>query len=405
MAPSLLSDPRVRQRLPRLSQYLGNQLAARERELEGVGPVPLWQVEQDLELLERYAPPTEIARAYRRLLRNQGQFVDAMYEIRVAAMLVPFVEKLELAPRVGTGECDARCVIGGRDVFVEVTATSDPFPWTREEVRSEPPPDILEPRGRVTDPRGAPGSIPDAVEARCVPRSKELTDRVWPKLARFRALPPETMAVLVVGETAGHPLNMEDALRGPEVLRGNGPAWWRERVPTGLFALGDDAGGVARIGAVVWMRLAPRWQNLRVHSWMDENGRAATPLSREAARVLREVFDRGAVLREELERVLTRLRERYGPERVLVFGSLGWDLRHDVRHRVHQWSDLDLAIVKATPKPYLERVREVTALIEPRVAVNLLVFTPEEFERLAGESAFVRDEILGQGYQVHPARG
>jgi predicted nucleotidyltransferase len=213
------------------------------------------------------------------------------------------------------------------------------------------------------------------------------------------------MAVLVLGETAGLPLNMEEALWGAEVLRGKGPSSWPDRLPTGLFALGDDAGSVSRISAVVYIRLASHWNNLRVHSWMAENERAGTPLCREAARVLRQAFDRGAVLREELERVLTRLRERYDPERVIVFGSLGRDLRRDVRDAVHQWSDLDLAIVKATTKPYLERVREATALIEPRVEVNLLVFTPEEFEHLAGESPFVRDEIVGQGCQVHPARG
>ena len=402
MAPSLLSDPEVRHRLPRLTAHLGDQLAARERELERLGPVPLWQVEQDLELLERYAPPTEIARAYRRQLRNQGQFVDAMYEIRVAAMLAPFVEKLELAPRVGTGECDARCVIGGRDVFVEVTATSDP--WTREEVRSEPPPDILEPRGRVADPRGDPGSIPDAVELRRTSRSKELAGRVRDKLGRFRALPPEALGVLVVGDTAGHPLNMEDALWGHEVLRGNGRSCWRERVPSGLLASGDDAGSVSRISAIVWMRLAPRWNNLRVHSWMAENEHTGTPLSREAARVLWEIFDRGAVLRAELERIVTRVRERYDPERVVVFGSLARDLRLDVRHSVHQWSDLDLVVVKATPLRFVDRVRELIDLLQPRVGLNLLVYTPEEVEGMerAG-TAFWLDEVRKKGKVLYPA--
>jgi hypothetical protein len=38
-----------------LTGYLCDHLPAREPELERLGPVRLWQVEQDLELLERYA--------------------------------------------------------------------------------------------------------------------------------------------------------------------------------------------------------------------------------------------------------------------------------------------------------------------------------------------------------------
>jgi hypothetical protein len=58
------------------------------------------------------------------------------------------------------------------------------------------------------------------------------------------------------------------------------------------------------------------------------------------------VFDRGAVLREELERVLTRLSERHDPERVFGFGSPG---RAPVAE-AERWLEFaeDLALADAT---------------------------------------------------------
>ncbi|RME47878.1 MAG: nucleotidyltransferase domain-containing protein, partial [Caldilineae bacterium] len=46
---------------------------------------------------------------------------------------------------------------------------------------------------------------------------------------------------------------------------------------------------------------------------------------------------------------------------------------------------------------FLERTKEVMQLLQPRVGVDILVYTPAEFERLARERAFVRDEIVGKG--------
>ena len=36
-------------------------------------------------------------------------------------------------------------------------------------------------------------------------------------------------------------------------------------------------------------------------------------------------------------------------------------------------------------------------LLRPRVGVDILVYTPAEFERLSHERAFVRNEIVGKG--------
>ena len=45
-------------------------------------------------------------------------------------------------------------------------------------------------------------------------------------------------------------------------------------------------------------------------------------------------------------------------------------------------------IVKETQAPFLDRTRQVLELLEPRVGVDVLVYTPEEFEQLCRDRPF-----------------
>lgn len=99
---------------------------------------------------------------------------------------------------------------------------------------------------------------------------------------------------------------------------------------------------------------------------------------------------RQALLEKELARYVRLLREYYAPERIILFGSL-------VAGEIETWSDIDLLIVKETERKFLDRAREVLTLLRPRVGVDILVYTPEEFAQLAQRRAFVRDEIVGKG--------
>ncbi len=99
---------------------------------------------------------------------------------------------------------------------------------------------------------------------------------------------------------------------------------------------------------------------------------------------------RKALLQRELNRILDTLIRAYQPEKVIVFGSFAQD-------RVGVWSDLDLIVIKETPKRFLDRIGEVVELIDPNVGVDVLVYTPEEFERLCIERPFFREEIIAKG--------
>ena len=99
---------------------------------------------------------------------------------------------------------------------------------------------------------------------------------------------------------------------------------------------------------------------------------------------------RRAVLEAELARYVQLLREHYAPQRVVLFGSL-------TSGEVEEWSDIDLVIIKETDRKFLDRTRDVLQLLRPRVGLDVLVYTPDEFDRMAHERAFVRDEIVGKG--------
>lgn len=109
-------------------------------------------------------------------------------------------------------------------------------------------------------------------------------------------------------------------------------------------------------------------------------------------------FKRRALLESELQRYVWLLRSLYEPERVILFGSLATG-------ETGEWSDIDLVIVKQTEQCFLDRTKEVLRLLHPRVGVDVLVYTPQEFERLSHERAFVRTEIKEKGKVLYERGG
>ena len=107
---------------------------------------------------------------------------------------------------------------------------------------------------------------------------------------------------------------------------------------------------------------------------------------------------RRLALERELARWLPLLIAHERPKKIVLFGSY-------CTGEVKEWSDLDLVIVKETQAPFLDRTRQVLDLLEPRVGLDVLVYTPDEFDRLARERVFVRDEIVGKGKVIYERPG
>ena len=161
--------------------------------------------------------------------------------------------------------------------------------------------------------------------------------------------------------------------------------------------------GASRIFVeVTWLKLVPVWSGVRVHVRLFVNPDAACPLPAEVVSALWEMFDRRKVLNDELQRITQLLIEQYHATRIILFGSLATE-RRKPGDWVHQWSDIDLAVVASTQARFSDRIGEVLKLVRPRVGLNVLVYTPGEFECTERKGGFfVRDEILARGHQLYP---
>ena len=110
------------------------------------------------------------------------------------------------------------------------------------------------------------------------------------------------------------------------------------------------------------------------------------------------VEQRGLRLEHELHRMTEVLIREYEPEKLILFGSAA-------QGELHEWSDLDLVVIKRTDKPLLERIEEVLRLVRPKVGLDVLVYTPEEMEDLVAERrVFVLDEIIYKGAVAYERR-
>ncbi len=98
-------------------------------------------------------------------------------------------------------------------------------------------------------------------------------------------------------------------------------------------------------------------------------------------------------LQTELERIKNILSAQPNVLRVVVFGSFA-------RGESGERSDLDIVVIQETDKRFLERVDELYQLILPRLDVDLLVYTPEEWRSLRNNRTFAK-RIQKEGRTIY----
>jgi len=78
---------------------------------------------------------------------------------------------------------------------------------------------------------------------------------------------------------------------------------------------------------------------------------------------------------KEIESITEQIIEKYGPEKVILFGSAS-------QGKFTLDSDVDLLIIKKdTPFYGADRIRELSRMIHRNIPVDFLVYRPEEFEK------------------------
>lgn len=103
------------------------------------------------------------------------------------------------------------------------------------------------------------------------------------------------------------------------------------------------------------------------------------------------IEERRRILQDELERIVDVIIKEYLPEKIILFGSL-------VKGEIHEWSDIDLVIIKNTDKRFIDRLHEVHLMTMPKVGVNFIVYTPKETQEMQRQNRyFFVKEVLNKG--------
>jgi len=100
----------------------------------------------------------------------------------------------------------------------------------------------------------------------------------------------------------------------------------------------------------------------------------------------------------ELHRMLAIITAEPNVRRVIVFGSASNDSR-----QIHDWSDIDLCIVEDTELRFYDRLAAWIKRLQPRVGLDLVVYTPSEVEEMREQGDFFTREIEGKGRELYAA--
>lgn len=112
---------------------------------------------------------------------------------------------------------------------------------------------------------------------------------------------------------------------------------------------------------------------------------------------LLSVNEREKILKDELSRIIDIIKNEYRPDKIILFGSLA-------SGGIHEWSDVDLLIVKDTEKRPVDRIMEICRLVHPKIGIDLFVYTPAEYEILVKEKFSLLMDILSKGRVLYEKR-
>jgi len=87
---------------------------------------------------------------------------------------------------------------------------------------------------------------------------------------------------------------------------------------------------------------------------------------------------------ETIDEIVKRITEKFNPFKVILFGSYAYG-------SPTKDSDIDLLIIKESSLPIHHRTKEVRRILRGmKVAVDIIVYTPEEIKKWEGiDTAFI----------------
>jgi predicted nucleotidyltransferase len=97
--------------------------------------------------------------------------------------------------------------------------------------------------------------------------------------------------------------------------------------------------------------------------------------------------------RKTISLIVDKLKERYNPEKIILFGSYAWGLPDED-------SDIDLLVLKETKEtPHRRNVnaRKLVSSIRKGYGLDILVITPEELKSKLDSGDQFLQEIISRG--------
>ena len=89
--------------------------------------------------------------------------------------------------------------------------------------------------------------------------------------------------------------------------------------------------------------------------------------------------------------------KKFKPEKIILFGS-------SARGDYDESSDIDLIIVYKTRKRFMNRLKDLYMAWKLPKAVDILAYTPKEFNTMLRESIFIQD-IMAEGLTLYEKSG
>ena len=88
----------------------------------------------------------------------------------------------------------------------------------------------------------------------------------------------------------------------------------------------------------------------------------------------------------DLDKRIIQTFQSVNPEKIILFGSVA-------RGDADPYSDIDLIVVYPTTKRFMDRLEELYAQWNIQKAVDILAYTPEEYETLLKDSDFIKEAV------------
>jgi predicted nucleotidyltransferase len=98
-------------------------------------------------------------------------------------------------------------------------------------------------------------------------------------------------------------------------------------------------------------------------------------------------------LKQQLDQLVEELKA-YGAEKIILFGSAA-------RGDADASSDVDLVIIKPTTMSFVERLGDVVRQCPSDLIADILVYTPEEFQRMQETQSPFIETVLRDGKTLY----